>query len=47
MKCRDCKYADEYLCWWWYPYYDPTCLKGHSIPQTDCEDYVKLGRDCR
>lgn len=47
--CANCKYADEYLCWWWRPYYDPTCMKGHSIhpDKHACRDFVMMNQDRR
>ena len=45
MICQDCQYADEYLLPYWYPHYDPTCLKGHSMNgKLECEDFKLIGR---
>ncbi|MBQ2654049.1 MAG: hypothetical protein IJF83_10875 [Methanobrevibacter sp.] len=46
MICQDCRYADEYLCWWWYPHYQPTCLKGLAIykERCACEMFEQIGR---
>lgn len=45
-RCRECKFANEYLLYWWYPYFDPTCLKGHSCaPEKHaCADFQLIGR---
>ena len=43
----DYEMANEYLLWYWYPYYRPTCLKGHSIPQTECLEFELIGRRSR
>jgi len=39
--CTYCKNANEYIAWWWYPYYRPTCLKGHSLKRdkSKCKDF--------
>ena len=44
-QCYDCKFADEYLAWWWYPYMDPTCMKGHGMNSNEnCLDFEQVGR---
>ena len=44
MKCYDCRYATEYPCWYWFPWFDPRCSKGHQIGYEDCEDFEQIGR---
>ena len=46
MICQDCKFADEYLLPYWYPYCTPTCLKGHGIceDKVECADFKLIGR---
>ena len=46
-KCRDCRYADEYIPSYAYPYIQPRCSKGvKSIDydSTACEDFELIGR---
>lgn len=44
--CCDCKFANEYVAYWWFPYFDPSCSKGHScFPNKDaCCDFQIDGR---
>ena len=44
--CKDCKFANEYIAWWWYPHYTPTCLKGHPLSENKiaCLDFQLIGR---
>ena len=44
--CANCKFADEYVAYWWFPYIDPTCSKGHSCSATKsaCADFQLIGR---
>lgn len=46
MICEDCRFADEYIAWWWYPSCNPTCLKGHGIfkNKEECENFEQIGR---
>lgn len=46
MSCQDCKWANEYIAWWWFPHFDPTCSKGHAIDldKKYCEDFEQIGR---
>ena len=48
-KCSDCKFANEYVAYWWYPYFTPTCLKGHSCnaDKQACSDFKLIGRQSR
>ena len=48
-SCQDCKYADYYPAYWWYPHLEPYCQKGHGLCRIDriCSDYEKIGRDSR
>lgn len=47
-ECYDCQYADEYLAWWWYPHYPPTCLKKNCMNvKTECKDFELIGRRSR
>jgi hypothetical protein len=44
-ECHNCKFADEYLCWWWYPHFNPTCVKGLMMNKEDeCEEFRQIGR---
>lgn len=48
MICQDCRFADEYLLPYWYPWCKPTCCKGHSMKdKEECEDFVRIGRGSR
>lgn len=44
--CANCKYANEYLAYWWYPHFKPTCTKGHSCfeNKSACADFELIGR---
>lgn len=46
MICESCRFANEYIAWWWYPHFDPSCLKGHGIfeQKEECGDYEQIGR---
>lgn len=48
-KCCNCAFANEYLLPYWFPYYNPTCSKGHACkPDKDaCKDFKLIGRHCR
>ena len=49
-KCRDCRYADEYIPSYAYPYILPKCSRGvKSIDydSTACEDFELIGRRSR
>ena len=44
-ECYECRYATEYLAWWWFPYFDPTCLKGLEMDkEEECGCYEQIGR---
>ena len=48
--CADCKYADYYINWWEYPYFDPRCqITKNQIKHTDlgCEHFKLIGRHSR
>ena len=44
--CSACAFANEYVAYWWFPYFDPSCSKGHSCnPNKDaCRDFKMIGR---
>ena len=47
-QCYDCKYANEYLLQYWYPYYSPSCLKGNPMyTKVTCKDFELIGRQSR
>lgn len=48
-QCSDCKFANEYVAYWWYPYFDPTCSKGHgcNVNKGACSDFKLIGRQSR
>lgn len=47
-ECYDCKYANEYLAWWWFRICDPTCLKGLPMnTEYECKKFIKIGRGSR
>lgn len=45
-SCGKCKYADEYIPLWIYPYGDPRCSVHHRniCPDDSCEDFELIGR---
>ena len=45
MICQDCRFADEYLLPYWYPHFNPTCLKKHNMKnKEECKDFEQIGR---
>lgn len=49
-KCRDCRYADEYIPSYAYPYILPKCSRGVKSIDYDtgaCEDFEMNGRNSR
>ncbi len=44
--CQHCRFANEYLLWYWYPYCKPTCSKGHPLNKDSCScfDFELMGR---
>ena len=47
-ECYECRYANEYLAWWWFRICDPTCLKGLPMNvKTECKDFKQIGRRSR
>ena len=47
-ECYDCKYADEYLAWWWFRIYNPTCMLGNQMNvKEECKDFQLIGRNSR
>lgn len=43
--CYNCKYADEYMAYWWYPKYDPSCSLGNQMDiDNECECFEQIGR---
>lgn len=47
--CQDCKYADEYIPVWIYPYGSPRCSLHHRsvCPDDVCGDFELIGRCSR
>ena len=45
-SCTNCKYADLYIPYFTYPFFDPYCSKKHGLCMVTkvCEDYVQIGR---
>ena len=44
-ECYNCKHADEYVAYWWFPYYAPTCSKGLPMNTYEhCLDFKQIGR---
>lgn len=45
-SCGKCKYADEYVPLWGYPYHAPRCSVHHRAicPDDSCEDFELIGR---
>ena len=44
-ECYHCRFADEYLAWWWYRICDPTCSKGLPMNTYEhCLSYEQIGR---
>lgn len=47
-ECYDCKYANEYLAWWWFRLYNPTCMLGNPMNvKGECKDFRLIGRNSR
>ena len=46
MDCYTCRYANEYLLGYWYPYFNPTCSKGYPLGCL-CGEYEMIGRNSR
>ena len=44
--CADCKFADKYVAYWWFPHFDPMCSKGESCSsdKTACAKFQLIGR---
>ena len=44
-ECFDCRWANEYLLAYWYPYFKPSCLKGEAMDKKGkCECFEQIGR---
>lgn len=47
--CRDCKHANYYVVYWWYPWLDPKCeiSKVSVKPEDSCKFFEQIGRCSR
>ena len=47
-ECYECRYANEYIAWWYFPYFDPTCSLGLPMGiDEECECFKRIGRRSR
>ena len=46
MTCQDCKHANYYPAYWWYPWLDPYCEihKVRCVVDMECCDFELIGR---
>lgn len=49
-RCRDCKFANEYIPVYGYPFLNPRCSVHHKQVNSNdviCSDFKLMGRLCR
>lgn len=49
FTCANCKFANEYVAYWWYPHIDPACSKRRAIAydKPACGEFELMGRMSR
>lgn len=47
-QCEECKWANQYLLWYWFPYFNPTYSKGLPMNiEGECDCFNLIGRRSR